>query len=110
MSTARKFSYYVLFSTIASILLIIIGLFNLTSGLLLAVTHLVFLNVLVAGSIFETLYVHRKDQKRRRISLLLIAIFMIVYFIYRYYFWDITADTYVLMLLINIGQLFKYFN
>ncbi len=110
MSKARKFSYYVLFSTIASILLIIIGLFNMTSDLLLTVAHLVFLNALVAGSVFETFYLEKKDQKRRRRSLLLIAIFTITYLIYRYYFWEITEDTYVLMLLISIGQLFKYFN
>lgn len=53
----------------------IIGLFNLTSGLLLAVTHLVFLNAMIAGSIFENLYLYKKDKKQRRISLLLIVFF-----------------------------------
>lgn len=96
--------------SITSILVLtVIGIFS-TFSIPLMIVHLFFLNALLSGSIYDAVYIQLYNQRKRLLSFSLYLIFAMAYIIYFYNQSAISQGTYITMLLVNIVQLFKYFN
>lgn len=105
----KKFSYYILISIISSIVFILIGLFA-GNSVLLPIIHFLFLNAILSGSIFKTVYIQNFEERKKRMFFIFYLILAIGYVVYNYNQPYIPESTYITMILVNILQLFDYFN